>query len=258
MIIFDHGYSTDVDGYGFRLIFYLKGCNLRCDWCGSPESISPEPEMLCYPDRKELSGQTVTPDWIVSKIIRSRHLIDGVTFGGGEPTLQSAELLQVLHNLKAEKIHTALESNASTENYPEIAMLTDQLFSDLKTLSEEKFISLINPNLKLLAKIRGNLRFAALNHPALTIRIPVVSGLNDQITEQHKIAVFLAGIQAENGNFQVQLLRQHHFAEPKYNALNRVYLCKNAALPEKSVMEKFLSILEEYGIKVLPYESIGN
>ena len=258
MIIFDHGYSTDVDGDGLRLIFYLKGCNLRCDWCGSPESISPDPETLCYPDRQELAGKTVTPDWIVSKVIRSRNLIDGVTFGGGEPTLQSAELLQVLHRLKAAGIHTAMESNASTEHYPEIAILTDQLFSDLKTLSEEKFVSRINPNLKLLEKIRENLRYAALNHPALTIRIPVVTNLNDQISDQHKIAAFLAELQAENGIFQVQLIRQHHFAEPKYNALNRVYLCKDTALPEKSVMEKFSSILKEYKIKVLTYESIGN
>lgn len=258
MIIFNHGYSTDVDGRGFRLIFYLKGCNLRCDWCGAPESILPEPEMLCYPERKEIAGQTVTPDWILSKILRSRNLIDGVTFGGGEPTLQAKELVQILQQIRMVGIHIALESNASTMHYRQVAMLTDQLFSDLKTLEAEKFIRRINPDLNLLAKIRENLRFAALNHPDLTIRIPVVSGLNDRIAEQHKIAVFLAELQADNGNFQVELLRQHHIAEPKYKALNRVYLCKDVVLPNKSVIEKFSAILKEYGIKVLPHESIGN
>jgi pyruvate formate lyase activating enzyme len=65
------------DGPGIRTEFFLKGCPLRCDWCGNPESfnrqvevgvfhnkcitsdkcgscqeVCPEPEMLIYSDSK--------------------------------------------------------------------------------------------------------------------------------------------------------------------------------------------------------------
>ena len=42
------------DGPGIRTTVFLKGCSLRCKWCGNPESISQETE-LAY-DRKECLG----------------------------------------------------------------------------------------------------------------------------------------------------------------------------------------------------------
>ena len=51
MRIFHSGLSRNFDGPGERLVFYLKGCNFHCDWCGSPESISPKTQLLYYPER---------------------------------------------------------------------------------------------------------------------------------------------------------------------------------------------------------------
>ncbi|MFP4482447.1 MAG: glycyl-radical enzyme activating protein [Thermovirgaceae bacterium] len=33
------------DGDGLRTVVYLKGCPLQCEWCSTPESINPEPEI---------------------------------------------------------------------------------------------------------------------------------------------------------------------------------------------------------------------
>ena len=33
------------DGPGIRTNVFLKGCSLRCKWCGNPESIAPKPEL---------------------------------------------------------------------------------------------------------------------------------------------------------------------------------------------------------------------
>jgi len=43
------------DGPGIRTTVFLKGCSLRCKWCGNPESISPKPE-LSY-DPKKCTGK---------------------------------------------------------------------------------------------------------------------------------------------------------------------------------------------------------
>lgn len=36
------------DGFGLRVILFLKGCSLRCTWCQNPESISSDPELYYH------------------------------------------------------------------------------------------------------------------------------------------------------------------------------------------------------------------
>ena len=48
------------DGPGIRTTVFLKGCPLRCWWCHSPESQSPDPEVLVHPDRCERCGTCLT------------------------------------------------------------------------------------------------------------------------------------------------------------------------------------------------------
>lgn len=51
------GYVFDIqrfsihDGPGIRTTVFLKGCPLRCLWCGNPESISPQPQLSYLPGK---------------------------------------------------------------------------------------------------------------------------------------------------------------------------------------------------------------
>jgi len=49
--IFDIDETAIHDGPGVRMTVYLKGCPLSCAWCHSPESQSPEPEVVWYQTR---------------------------------------------------------------------------------------------------------------------------------------------------------------------------------------------------------------
>jgi len=281
MLIFHRGWSEGFDGPGTRLIYYLKGCNLRCDWCGSPESISPRPELLYHPERDnmpkccpydapgpegtlnrelcrkcetfdcvrvwrnsafEFAGSAITPEEVLQEARQARDLISGVTFGGGEPTLQIGELLTCLDLLRNDGFHTAAESNAATAEFARLPGRVDLLFADLKTLAPELAKQRVGVSLPLL---KENLRLAAKNQPDLRIRIPVVTGLNDTPERQRELADFCRELKSlrPDGTLLVELLRQHHLATPKYRALGRPDPTENVEPPSRETMQKFAEIL---------------
>ncbi|MFZ5832666.1 MAG: glycyl-radical enzyme activating protein [Planctomycetota bacterium] len=49
--IFDIQRFSIHDGPGIRTTVFLKGCPLRCIWCGNPESISPDPLLSYLPEK---------------------------------------------------------------------------------------------------------------------------------------------------------------------------------------------------------------
>jgi pyruvate formate lyase activating enzyme len=50
-IVFDLQRYSVHDGPGIRTVAFLKGCPLRCRWCGNPESQAPHPQLACKPDK---------------------------------------------------------------------------------------------------------------------------------------------------------------------------------------------------------------
>jgi pyruvate formate lyase activating enzyme len=49
-VVFDVKHFAVHDGPGIRTTVFLKGCPLRCKWCHSPESQSPNVEIAYYPN----------------------------------------------------------------------------------------------------------------------------------------------------------------------------------------------------------------
>ncbi|MDR3225673.1 MAG: radical SAM protein [Clostridiales Family XIII bacterium] len=76
-----------VDGPGLRTVIFVQGCDKRCVECHNPDSQPLD------------GGNLYSPEALYEKI-KANPLCSGVTFSGGEPLLQAAELLPLARLLK--------------------------------------------------------------------------------------------------------------------------------------------------------------
>lgn len=289
MLIFSTGWSEGYDGPGRRLVVYLKGCNFRCRWCGNPEGVSPDPEMLFYAGRTrhaesacphgavrgaalardacrrcsdtacvavakdpafELAGGPLTAGQLRDRAAAARALFGrsgGVTFSGGEPTLQAEELLDALDELRRAGLHTAVETNASTEAFPLIAGRADLIIADVKCQDPERHRQWTGGD---NSRVASNLRAAAESASALLVRTTLVTGVNDSEEEMDRLAGLLAGLARPGKELQAQVLRLHHLGEPKYAALGLEYPMKNTPPPAPETVRRLEQKLEAAGVRL--------
>ncbi len=81
------------DGDGIRTIIFFAGCPLRCKWCANPEGL--------YIDNNLVYKYSVEQ---ILKIIERQEIFyrysgGGVTFSGGEATLQKDMLREMVNKL---------------------------------------------------------------------------------------------------------------------------------------------------------------
>ena len=106
------------DGPGLRLVVFLQGCPFRCLYCANPDTIDVK------------GGTPTTPEEILQMAISQKAFFGkkgGITFSGGEPTLQAEALIPLFKELKANGIHICLDSNGGiwNEKVEELFSLTD-------------------------------------------------------------------------------------------------------------------------------------
>ncbi len=122
-------YPVTVLGPGKRIAIWVAGCGKRCKGCANPELWNGDdfPHMDMADLKKTLDG-------LYEKV---EGQVDGITISGGEPFLQSVELLELVRYLKYEKMtkdilvfsgcfmEELLEDEQSAAVLQEIAVLVD-------------------------------------------------------------------------------------------------------------------------------------
>ena len=199
------------DGPGIRTTVFLKGCNMRCAWCHNPETVSPEPEWLLYPDKcigcgmcekgcfsgaRVLCGAERTVADVMAEVMLDSPYYGrdgGLTVSGGEPLYQAKFTRALLIAAKAEGVGTAIETNLSFpwERMAELLNCCDVVMADLKTWDEnlhETWTGVTN------RVVKENLMKIATAGLPLIVRTPVIPGVNDGPDEILHIAAFLKGL----------------------------------------------------------------
>lgn len=233
------------DGPGIRTVCFLKGCSLNCPWCCNPENIKPIIQKYEkngnigyygeYYDSNQLYNELIKDkiyfenqfniDYNINSLNDYNKLPGGITFSGGEPLLQIEKYSNVLHKLKKDKIHLAIETSLfSNLELLKIAIeYIDLFFVDIKILDEYKCKEIEGGNLDIYLK---NLDFLSMSHKPIVFRVPVISDYTFYDENINKIGD-LINKYIKNGNIiKVELLKEHNLGSEKSKTLGESFANK--------------------------------
>ncbi len=231
MLILQKGFNYSQDGPGNRLVYHLQGCNFRCKWCSNPESMAFESS----------EAKNYTVDELFDEVKRSRMMFfdgGGVTFTGGECTLQHDQLTELLKKLQAEGINTAIETNASSPYFLKIAEYVDYLIADFKhydTDIHKKWIGVGNE------AVKANIEKIFASGRQIHIRIPVIKNINDN---PQGFVDYFRDFNTSSAVFE--FLSYHEFGKDKWT---QDYEIDDGFVSEETI-EKFTNLFTQNGMKV--------
>ena len=244
MKIFQKGFNYSQDGQGNRLVYHLQGCNMHCPWCANPEGMFPENPLFT---KQKLLPFYTTED-IVKEVLSSKIMFfdgGGVTFTGGEPTLQFKTLLETLKALKECEINTAVESNATHPQLSELFPFVDQFIMDFKHWNSETHRAVTGLGNET---IKNNIAAAFTRHDNVLIRTILIRGFNDTETDAEKFSEFYRQFDTSHARFE--FLPYHEYGKTKWQQCGRSYTMKDAFVT-KDVVEMYKNIYQKNHLTVI-------
>ena len=163
----------------------------------------------------------------------------GVTFTGGECTLQSAELLPLLKRLMESGISTCIETNGSLPCLKELAEYISYLIIDLKHPADAEHKRWTGQS---NAQTLENTGYFLNSGRQLHIRIPLINGVN---ICPEKFADYFSQFDTANAVFE--FLPYHEFGKDKWQGN---YQMKDAFVSTETVAE-FTRVFEKHGLKTV-------
>ena len=240
----------------------------RCIGCGECVAVCPEDALTLTPDgivtnydlcemhgictdicpseAREMAGIKVSSEYVLDIIKKDIPFYNesqgGVTFSGGEPLIQPEFLLELLKTCGREHIHRTVDTSGhiETEILMRVAEETDLFLFDLKLMDATKHRKYTGTSNQL---ILTNLKKLSYTGADITVRIPLIPGINDDDENIDLIGMFLR-ILPEIKN--VHILPYHDFQKGKYARFNTDYLAGDIPTPSKDELSAVKNRLEDF------------
>ena len=200
-----------LDGPGVRFVLFMQGCHLKCKYCQNRDTWDVN------------SGKIKTLDEIFNEIMKYKNYIcpdGGVTVSGGEPLLQPKFLIELFKKLKAENIHTCIDTSGMfdiTEDIKELLQYTDLVLLDIKHIDTNKCKDLVgsyNDKELEFAKYLSN------NGIHMWIRQVLVPGYTDDEQDLLKLKEFISTLKNVD---RFEFLPYHDMGKYKWDKLGVKY-----------------------------------
>ncbi len=232
------------DGEGIRTNIFLSGCPLRCRWCSNPEGQTLNNSMTSYMTAADVIRE------IKKQLIFYRYSGGGVTFSGGEATVQQDFLRELATELYGMGVSLAIETCGEFVfgEVSDILKLMDLIFLDIKHMDDEKHREYTGVSNKRI--LENAVKIAELKIP-LVIRIPVIHNVN---TDEKNIKEAFEFIKKETPLAKLELLPYHTLGEEKYRKLHLPKPSSAFQTPSKEEIGVWNHLAQEMGITVVSYK----
>jgi pyruvate formate lyase activating enzyme len=205
--------------------------------------------LACPSDALVLVGRATRADDILKEIEKDVTFYDesggGATFSGGEPLMQPDFLEALLEGCKERNINTALDTcgYASWETLDRIKDKVDLFLYDIKSMDDrthEKYTGVSN---KLIIQ---NFKRLAKNGSSISVRFPVIPGINDDAENVTRTGEFALSQSVK----QICLLPYHRAGIEKYRSLEKTYKLEDIQSPSDEKMQMIKEKLITLGLEV--------
>ena len=223
------------DGPGIRMVVFLQGCKLKCLYCHNPDTLDTS------------GGTEYQIEELVEKAINMKPYFGkngGVTVSGGEPLLQSKELVSFFKRLKEEGIHTNVDTNGRVLNHFTEELLdkyADLVMLDIKHMTEDGYEFLTGARNK-------ETTFAFARHreasgKAMWLRYVLIPGITNKPELLHAMGEYFREYKTIE---KIEIQPYHKLGVHKWEALGWKYQLKDARENTKDEIEVASKILNQY------------
>ncbi|HJY78628.1 MAG TPA: pyruvate formate-lyase-activating protein [Burkholderiales bacterium] len=230
--------GTTVDGPGIRLVVFLTGCLLRCQYCHNPDTWHKH------------NGKPYSAAHAMGEISKYADVLKiskgGITLSGGEPMVQTAFTTRIFRRCKELGLHTCLDTSGRMGERLNDAQLMDVDLNllDIKSGDPEIYQRLtrhpLQPTLDYARRLSDLGR-------AMWLRFVLVPGLTDGYDNVQRVADFCAGLKTLE---RVEILRFHQLGRSKWAKLGIDYPLKDAVPPSNELTERVRGQFRSRGLTV--------
>ncbi|MEJ2111079.1 MAG: glycyl-radical enzyme activating protein [Acidobacteriota bacterium] len=215
-----------------------------CDNCGACAA-------ACTRNALYMCGVDHTVDEVLDRVLKDKPFYEqsggGVTISGGEPMAQPEFVMNLLERLKANRIHTALDTTGHVpyEILKQSIPFTDLYLYDLKHMDNDRHKTATGVSNDLI--LENSLKLAAAGCK-MQIRIPVIPDFNDSETNMKETGNFCKSL--ESAVTLIQLLPYHNLGAMKYQRIDNRTIVFETDPPSEAKLMHLQQILERFGLRV--------
>ena len=224
------------DGPGVRYIVFLKGCNMRCQYCHNPDTWAKD------------GGELMTPEEVLKKALRYKTYWKekgGITVSGGEALLQIDFVTELFRLAKEKGVDTCLDTSGNPfsmeepfkSKFDELMKYTDLFMLDIKHMDDaahRKLTGQTNQNILEMAAYLSD------HGKAMWIRHVLVPGITTEEDELHRLRSFLDTLKTVE---RVEVLPYHTLGVFKWKELGIPYQLEGVDPPTKEQIDRAKEIL---------------
>ncbi|MGK5093887.1 glycyl-radical enzyme activating protein [Deltaproteobacteria bacterium TL4] len=222
----------------------------RCDACGTCVEECPSTAM-------DMLGKPWPLEALVEEVLKDRAYFEksggGVTLSGGEPTMQVRFAKEFLKRLKAEHIHTALDTcgMCSEKALEQLLPHADMILYDLKEIDSEqhqKFTGVSND--KILSNLIFIANYIKRTQPLtqLWIRTPIIPKATATKKNIEGIGKFISANLRNTVN-RWELCAFNNLCKDKYERLGHHWDFDGCSLLKEELMESLAQTARSSGVE---------